>query len=136
MVAFLCRHHRAARKKSTGGTRGAGIADGAGGAGGGLIVPNEWRVKEWKRLHLAPLSLSWGNDANHNVMRHTYATMHVAAFRNPGSTALNLGHGHSLEKLERHYKGLFSRSAAAAYWEIYPAPAIHTTSAAFFPVNP
>ena len=85
------------------------------------IVPGEWRVKEWKRAKLAPLALSWGNDANHNVMRHTYATMHVAAFRNPGATALNLGHGRSLEKLDRHYKGLYSNAAATAYWKILPA---------------
>jgi len=91
-----------------------------------LVVPDEWRVSDWKQERLAPLSLSWGNDANHNVMRHTYATMHVAAFRNPGATALNLGHGSSLEKLERHYKGLYTYSSAVAYWEMFP----HSASAA------
>ena len=92
----------------------------SGDVGDRLIIPDEWRIKEWKRLRLAPIALSWGNDANHNVMRHTYATMHVAAFRNPGATALNLGHGRSLEKLERHYKGLFPRATATAYWAILP----------------
>ena len=89
-------------------------------SGRDLIVPEEWRVSEWKRDRLAPLSLSWGNDVNHNIMRHTYATMHVTAFRNPGATALNLGHGRSLEKLERHYKGLYTYSSAVAYWMMFP----------------
>ena len=73
-------------------------------------------VTDWKRRHLQPLGLSWGNDAYHNVMRHTYATMHVAAFRNAASTALNLGHGHSSEILEKHYRGLARRLDGARYW--------------------
>ena len=54
-------------------------------------------------------------------MRHTYATMHVAAFRNAPATALNLGHGRSTEMLEEHYRGLVARSTAERYWRIVPA---------------
>ena len=86
----------------------------------GLVVPVFWKVKEWKNAHLVPLSLSWGNDANHNVMRHTYATMHVAMFRNAPATALNLGHGRSQEMLNQHYKGLIPRAEAEKYWRILP----------------
>ena len=85
-----------------------------------LVVPVFWKTKEWKRAHLAPQSLSWGNDANHNVMRHTYATMHVAAFRNAPATALNLGHGRSPDMLDRHYKGLISRAEAEKHWRLLP----------------
>ena len=97
-----------------------------------LVVPVFWKLKEWKRAHLVPLSLSWGNDANHNVMRHTYATMHVAAFRNAPATALNLGHGRSQEMLDRHYKGLIPRTEAEKYWRILPKanPAMDETSGA------
>lgn len=78
------------------------------------------RMTEWKKQVLEPLGLSWGNDSNHNVMRHTYATMHVGCFRNAGATALNLGHGHSSAVLERYYMGVVSRDVARKYWEIWP----------------
>lgn len=78
------------------------------------------RMTEWKKQVLEPLGLSWGNDSNHNVMRHTYATMHVGFFRNASATALNLGHGHSSTVLERYYMGVVTRDVASKYWEIRP----------------
>ena len=87
----------------------------------GAVVPDGWRLTEWKRERLAPAGDSWGNDEAHNVMRHTYATMHVAAFRDAGATALNLGHGRGLEILERHYRGLVPKTVARDYWRIFPA---------------
>ena len=87
----------------------------------GAIVPDGWRLTEWKREQLEPSGDSWGNDEAHNVMRHTYATMHVGAFREAAATALNLGHGRGLEILEKHYRGLVSRTVAQAYWNIYPS---------------
>jgi len=81
-----------------------------------LVVPSVWKISQWKKTHLEPLGLSWGNDTYHNVMRHTYATMHVAAFRAPATTALNLGHGESLRILEKHYRGLVGRAEGKRYW--------------------
>lgn len=78
------------------------------------------RLSEWKKQILQPLGLGWGNDRNHNVMRHTYATMHAGAFRNPGATALNLGHGHSSAVLERYYMGVVPRETAYKHWQIWP----------------
>ena len=92
----------------------------AGGPPSGLIVEQPFRFREWKARWLAPAGDSWGNDAAHNVMRHTYATMHVGAFRNAPATALNLGHGRATDLLERHYRGLAPRAAALAYWDIRP----------------
>lgn len=86
----------------------------------GAIVPEAWRFTDWKRENLRPAGDSWGNDAAHNVMRHTYATMHVGAFRRASATALNLGHGRGLDTLERHYRGLVPKSVAERYWKIYP----------------
>ena len=85
-----------------------------------LIVNDPRKLTKWKKQHLSPQGLSWGNDENHNVMRHTYATMHVAAFRNASSTALNLGHGRFSETLDKYYKGLATRGDAEKYWKIYP----------------
>ena len=53
-------------------------------------------------------------------MRHTYATMHVGAFRDAAATALNLGHGRSTAMLEQHYRGLVAKDVAERYWTIYP----------------
>lgn len=86
----------------------------------GALVEDARSITDWKKRHLEPLGLSWGNDEYRNVMRHTYATMHVAAFRNPPGTALNMGHGHASGVLERHYMGLAARAEAEAHWRIFP----------------
>ena len=86
----------------------------------GPVVPRPPLFSEWKKAWLAPAGLSWGRDEDANVMRHTYATMHVGAFRDAAATALNLGHGHSTAMLEQHYRGLVARDVAERYWTIYP----------------
>ena len=95
----------------------------AGGRAAGPVVPDPRRFALWKARRLAPAGDSWGNDANHNVMRHTYATMHVAAFRDAGATALNLGHAGGTELLEKHYRGVVPKAVAEAYWRILPSAA-------------
>ena len=86
----------------------------------GRIVeaPSAFRV--WKKTYLEPTGDSWGNDEAHNVMRHTYATMHVGAFRDLKATALNLGHMNNVETLLTHYRGLVSQMVAKTYWDILP----------------
>ncbi len=91
------------------------------GRAAGMVVANPRRLCEWKRKYLAPRGDSWGNDAWHNVMRHTYATMHVGAFRDAAATALNMGHGRDSDILERHYLGLVPKSEARRYWRIAPS---------------
>lgn len=68
-------------------------------------------------------SEAMGNCRSGNVMRHTYATMHVAAFRDAAATALNLGHAGGTELLERHYRGVVPKAVADAYWRILPSAA-------------
>ena len=96
-------------------------AEHRGGEATGRIVRDEHGIRDWKARRLDPADV-WGGGATHNAARHTYATMHVAAFRNAAATALNLGHGRSTEMLERHYRGLVPRSVAETYWRILPAP--------------
>ena len=86
----------------------------------GPVVPRPPLFSEWKKAWLAPAGLSWGRDEDANVMRHTYATMHVGAFRDAAATALNLGHGHSTAMLEQHYRGLVAKDVAEKYWTIMP----------------
>jgi len=86
-----------------------------------LVSPSIWRVSQWKKRHLEQYRLSWGNDKNHNIMRHTYATMHVSAFRNAAATSMNLGHTEN-HYLDKHYKGLISQAEAMKYWEMPEPP--------------
>lgn len=93
----------------------------AGSPASGPVVPNSRPLQRWKARYLAPAGLSWGNDEAHNVMRHTYATMHVGAFRNAAATAVNLGHIRGTDLLDRHYRGLVPCAVAETYWSILPA---------------
>ncbi len=87
----------------------------------GPMVPNPRLFAAWKKAWLEPAGDSWGRDGNANIMRHTYATMHVGAFRNAAATALNMGHGRSTDMLEEHYRGLVAKATAERYWHIFPA---------------
>ena len=72
---------------------------------------------------------NWPQDC----LRHTFASMHCAAFRNPGDTSLELGHGGSLKVFERHYRDRVEEDEALAFWEIYPSEKIVALSAARAP---
>lgn len=75
---------------------------------------------EWKRRHLDPEGLGWGQGEFRNVMRHTACTMHMAAFRNLAETQLMLGHSRGSGVTVRHYLGLATREEGLAYWNILP----------------
>ncbi|MBQ7667355.1 MAG: site-specific integrase [Kiritimatiellae bacterium] len=106
--------------------RGRETARRSGRAPEGPIVRDPRLFTEWKRRWLDPAGDSWGRGggrgcAQANVMRHTYATMHVAAFRDAAATALNMGHARGTAVLEKHYRGLVARAVAERYWKIWPA---------------
>ena len=65
-----------------------------------------------------------------DCLRHTFASMHCAAFRNPGDTSLELGHGGSLKVFERHYRDRVEEPEGKAFWEIYPPQKIVAISIA------
>jgi hypothetical protein len=77
-----------------------------------------------KRLEETGLSADnlrrWPQD----VLRHTFASMHSAAFKNDGDTSQQLGHGGSLKVFQRHYRGRVEEPQAKAFWELYPLPKI------------
>ena len=87
----------------------------------GPVVRAPREFAEWKKRWLEPAGDSWGRGGCANVMRHSYATHHVGAFRNAAATALNMGHGRSTDVLERHYRGLVARADAEKYWKIVPS---------------
>lgn len=64
-----------------------------------------------------------------DVMRHTFATYHLAARGDANATALQLGHAGAPGILFDHYRALAKPKDAAAYWKISP----HTEKVIQFP---
>lgn len=56
----------------------------------------------------------------HNVMRHSYATYHLASGDSAEKTALELGHMQGTKVLFRHYRGLATKKEGTEYWNIRP----------------
>lgn len=59
--------------------------------------------------------LEWPSDC----LRHTFGSMHFAAFRNAGETSEQLGHA-DLKMLWKHYRERVKPAEAAKFWEIRP----------------
>ncbi len=56
---------------------------------------------------------------SHDVLRHTYISMHVAKFRSMGDTALQAGNSEAI--IRKHYLNAVSEADAEAFWSIMPA---------------
>ena len=80
--------------------------------GGDLPLTN--KPKRLARvLHMA--GLKWKPD----IMRHSFASYHLAMYRSADKTAFELGHRDS-KMLFAHYRELVTQEAAQAYWAIRP----------------
>jgi Site-specific recombinase XerD len=55
-----------------------------------------------------------------NALRHSFASYHLAHFKNAASTALELGH-HDSRVTFAHYRELVKPKEAARYWKLRPA---------------
>ena len=60
------------------------------------------------------------NDWPENALRHSFASYHLAHFKNAASTALELGH-HDCRITFAHYRELVRPKEAERYWNIKPA---------------
>ncbi len=56
-----------------------------------------------------------------NAARHSFATYHLFHFRNPGETAMQLGHKSNPAMLWEHYANPAAEEHSAAFWEIQSA---------------
>lgn len=54
----------------------------------------------------------------HDVLRHTFISYHVAAFRSVGDAALEAGNSEAVTK--KHYLNLATRTEGLAFWRIAP----------------
>jgi len=59
-------------------------------------------------------------DWTHDIMRHTYASYHLAYHQSADKTALEMGH-RDTQMLFRHYRSVVSKDEAAKFWKIEPA---------------
>jgi integrase len=64
-----------------------------------------------------------------NVLRHSFASYHLAQFKNAGQTAAELGHA-GAAVLYQHYRELVTPDAASKWWQIMP-PADYGNVVAF-----
>ena len=58
-----------------------------------------------------------------DVARHTYATMHFAAYENQDKLQAQMGHAGKAYVLTNHYRGLATKAEAEKFWNIEPAGA-------------
>jgi len=56
-----------------------------------------------------------------NGMRHTFASNHLAQFKDVNKTAFELGHTGRVDVLFNHYRSLVKPADAELYWSIRPA---------------
>ena len=61
-------------------------------------------------------NVEWG----HDCLRHTFGSMHLAAFRNAGDTAEQMGHSSSTKMLFAHYRRAVREEDAKKFWQILP----------------
>ena len=71
-------------------------------------------------------------DLSHDIMRHTFISMHVAKFRSMGEAALQAGNSESI--IRKHYLDLKTAAEAESFFGILPTPAAATTATAPSPL--
>jgi len=74
--------------------------------------------------HRARIAKEFG--LTHDVMRHTFISMHVAKFRSMGEAALQAGNSESI--IRKHYLDLKTPAEAEAFFGIMPTPTAATTA--------
>jgi integrase len=81
----------------------------------GRVTPTNYK-KLLKEARDAARIIEWPQ----NGLRHSYASYHLANFKNAESLAIEMGH-RGTDILFRHYRELVKPAAAATYWQIMPA---------------
>jgi len=64
----------------------------------------------------------------HDVLRHTFISMHVAKFKSLGAVALEAGNSESI--IKKHYYNLVTGADAERFWAIAPKASIRSDGAA------
>lgn len=79
-----------------------------------------WTMENNQWMHMkSRLFTKAGVPHPRNCLRHSFATYHVAAFKNPGLTSAILCHRNQ-QKLWQHYNGVATQAAGRLYFSITP----------------
>ena len=88
-----------------------------------LDVPGSkgcWELTPAQYMHLKSKAFIGANVPHpHNCLRHSFASYHVAAYKNPGLTAALLCHTNQ-QKLWSNYNGVATNADGLAYFSILP----------------
>jgi integrase len=76
-------------------------------------------ANDFKDLFERTRTLAGIVDWPQNALRHSFASYHLAHFKNAASTALELGH-HDSRVTFAHYRELVKPKEAARYWKLKP----------------
>lgn len=82
----------------------------------GPLVDQEHFERNFNALRKAAGISVWP----HNALRHSFASYHLAAFRDPVRTAYLMGHRSGTDMLDSCYKGLVSGVDARQFWALRP----------------
>lgn len=85
-------------------------------AAGSLGPKNEAYWDRLRKVRAAAGIADWPQDG----LRHTFASMHLAQFKNRHLTAEQLGHGGSIEMLRKKYRHKLRDEEPAKFWNIFP----------------
>jgi len=95
----------------------------------GAVCPKEsryYRLLEKTRLRAVERLVRAGKphttlaDWPQDALRHTFASMHYAAFKHAAETAEQMGHAGGLRIFFRHYRNRVKPAEAAAFWQLVP----------------
>lgn len=78
------------------------------------IVPPLWRYK-YKAWRAAA-----GISGQQDILRHSYATYHLAMWRDEAALRANMGHSRGSDVLFRHYRAAATPQQAAVFWGLRP----------------
>lgn len=80
-----------------------------------MIIPPNFRPR-WERLRQG---CGWELPWPHDIMRHTFASMHYAMHQNEALLQVQLGHINK-NTLFKHYRAVKTKKEAAAFWKLIP----------------
>jgi integrase len=83
----------------------------------GRITPGKWQFRvQFDAAREAAQIKEWPD----NALRHSFASYHLAHFKNAAATAMECGH-HDSRITYRHYRELVRPKEAERFWNIRPA---------------
>jgi hypothetical protein len=86
-----------------------------------------------KNLQHTRAAVAKAFDLSHDIMRHTFISMHVAKYRSMGEAALQAGNSESI--IRKHYLDLKTPAEAEQFFGILPTPVTVAATATITPTE-